>query len=157
MGGIGKGHEKPFKLVLCGRPIQEYIIGLGVCSLRTEWRASRYAVELHCRRTDHKQGKGSAMKGTREKTRIRIDGAEDTSERVLQQVHQRLVCSCHFSRHWREIRCDYCDGVLILRGRLPTFYLKQVLQSILNGLPEIERIENRVDVVSVEGLSSVRR
>lgn len=97
------------------------------------------------------------MKGTREKKRIRIDEAPEATERVLQQVHQRLVCSCHFSRHWREIKCDYCGGVLTLHGRLPTFYLKQILQSILSGLPEIERIENCVDVVSVDGLSSVRR
>ncbi len=97
------------------------------------------------------------MRSTTENRCIRIDGAAETSDIVLGQVHQRLTSSCHFSRHWREIRCDYRDGVLTLQGRLPTFYLKQVLQSILGGMPGIERIENRVDVVSVDGLSSVRK
>jgi hypothetical protein len=45
---------------------------------------------------------------------------------------------------------------LTLHGNVPSFYLKQVLQSILKDVPGIERIDNRVDVVSAAGLSSVR-
>ena len=57
---------------------------------------------------------------------------------------------------WREIECGYCDGILTLRGSAPSFYLKQVLQSILRDVPGVRRIDNRVDVVSAAGLSSVR-
>ena len=45
-------------------------------------------------------------------------------------------------------------SVLVLTGRVPTFYLKQTLQAALMGLPGIDRIENHVGVVSCNGLSS---
>ena len=88
---------------------------------------------------------------------IRIDAPAESSGDVLERVHERLSQSCHFSRHWREILCDFQDGVLTLEGRLPSFYLKQVLQSIIRDVPGIQRINNQVDVVSAAGLSSVRR
>lgn len=89
--------------------------------------------------------------------RIRIDGAEKKTGDVLKHVRGTLSRSCHFTRHWREIRCDFDAGVLTLRGNVPSFYLKQVLQSILKDIPGVARIDNRVDVVSAAGLSSVRR
>lgn len=88
---------------------------------------------------------------------IRIDEAAGLSEEVLDGVKCRLVRSCHFMRHWREIGVDFRDGILTLRGSVPSFYLKQVLQSILKDIPGVDRIDNRVDVVSAAGLSSVRR
>lgn len=87
---------------------------------------------------------------------IRIDGAVEEVDDVLKQVKTALARSCHFTRHWREITCDYEDGVLTLRGSVPSFYLKQVLQSIVKKVPGVDRINNRVDVVSAAGLSSVR-
>jgi hypothetical protein len=101
--------------------------------------------------------KGIAMESTMDEGEIRIDTAAKLSGAVLQRVRGRLSQSCHFTRHWREINCEYREGVLILRGRLPTFYLKQVLQSILKDLLGVRRVDNRVDVVSAAGLSSIRR
>jgi hypothetical protein len=97
------------------------------------------------------------MESTIDEDIIRIDSAVKLSGDVLQRVRGKLSQSCHFTRHWREIECDYREGILILRGCVPTFYLKQVLQSILKDLPGVQRIDNRVDVVSAAGLSSVRR
>jgi hypothetical protein len=87
---------------------------------------------------------------------IRIDGAGETCE-VTELVRARLAGCCHFTHHWREISCSYEKGVLTLQGRVPSFYLKQVLQTTLKGIPGVDRIDNRVDVVSAAGLSSVRR
>lgn len=89
--------------------------------------------------------------------RIRIDEAAGGTDEVLRHVKGTLSRSCHFTRHWREIACEFRDGVLTLHGSVPSFYLKQVLQSILKDVPGVERIDNRVDVVSAAGLSSVRR
>ena len=89
--------------------------------------------------------------------RIRVDQAMGGVGEVLRCVKGTLSRSCHFTRHWREISCEYHEGVLTLRGSVPSFYLKQVLQSILKDVPGVERIDNRVDVVSAAGLSSVRR
>ncbi len=59
--------------------------------------------------------------------------------------------------HLGTLELDYEAGTLILKGQLPSFHLKQVLQTALRGIPSVDRIENRVDVVSSRGLSSVSR
>ena len=97
------------------------------------------------------------MESTVNEDFIRFDEAADLCDAVMQRVKGRLSQSCHFTRHWREIECDFCEGILTLRGCVPSFYLKQVLQSILKDVPGVRRIDNRVDVVSAAGLSSVRR
>jgi hypothetical protein len=48
------------------------------------------------------------------------------------------------------------DRTLTLRGRLPTFYLKQVLQTTLRNLPGVSTVENRVEVVAPRGLGQVK-
>jgi hypothetical protein len=50
-----------------------------------------------------------------------------------------------------------CDEVLLVYGQVPSYYLKQILQTVLREVAEISRIDNRVDVVCSNGLSSVRR
>jgi osmotically-inducible protein OsmY len=69
---------------------------------------------------------------------------------------QRLANDCPYSFYFREIDIEFTDGILMLRGRVPSFYLKQVLQTLLTKVNGVSRIENQVDVVSATGLSSVR-
>jgi hypothetical protein len=54
-----------------------------------------------------------------------------------------------------EIEC--CEAKLIVNGKLPSFYLKQVLQTILRDVSGVRRIDNRVNVISSNGLSSTPR
>jgi hypothetical protein len=42
----------------------------------------------------------------------------------------------------------------MVRGAVPSFYLKQILQTVLMGLEGVALINNQVNVVSSEGLSS---
>ena len=42
--------------------------------------------------------------------------------------------------------CEACDGVLVLRGRVSSFYLKQIAQVITRQLPGVMRLENRLEV-----------
>ena len=46
----------------------------------------------------------------------------------------------------RSVRCTYRDGVLTLRGRLYSFYLKQVAQSLVRDLASVRRVENEIEV-----------
>jgi osmotically-inducible protein OsmY len=48
----------------------------------------------------------------------------------------------------RNLSCDYLDGVLVLRGRLPTYYLKQVAQEVVTQLEGVESIDNQIQVVT---------
>jgi osmotically-inducible protein OsmY len=44
------------------------------------------------------------------------------------------------------ISCEFHDGVAVLRGTVPTFYLKQVAQSVVRKLDGVKQIDNRIDV-----------
>jgi hypothetical protein len=82
-----------------------------------------------------------------------------TSRRIdIEQRAYSLVNEhCHFHRRAGrfEFICD--EDVLIVRGNVPTFYLKQVLQSALQDLDGIRTVDNRVNVISSQGVSSSLR
>lgn len=83
------------------------------------------------------------------------EGSSTLATQVARQAKERLgSTSYHFLRF---VDCRFQNGVLTLRGRVPSFYLKQVAQSVLTNIEGVDRIDNRVDVVSPRGLSSVRR
>ena len=46
----------------------------------------------------------------------------------------------------RSILCEYADGVLFLRGRLPDYYHKQVAQEAVLGLPGVVQVVNQTEV-----------
>ncbi len=47
----------------------------------------------------------------------------------------------------RNVSCDYHKGVLTLRGRVPSYYLKQLAQALLEGLEGVLELNNQLDVV----------
>ena len=51
----------------------------------------------------------------------------------------------------KRVSCEFRDGSLILRGCLPTFFLKQMAQAAVAELAGVDRIDNRIEVVSVQG------
>ena len=46
----------------------------------------------------------------------------------------------------RGVSCDFAGGVLTLRGRVPTYYLKQLAQATVVDVPGVVEIDNRVEV-----------
>jgi len=75
----------------------------------------------------------------------------------LEEAARRLTAQPHpFASYFRDISVECCDGLLTLRGRLPTFYMKQILQTSLRNIDGVEQIDNQVDVISATGLSDVR-
>ena len=47
----------------------------------------------------------------------------------------------------KNLSCDDHDGVVVLRGCLPSYYLKQVAQEVVAHLEGVERIDNQIEVV----------
>jgi hypothetical protein len=47
----------------------------------------------------------------------------------------------------RRIHCEFDNGVLILAGQVSSHYLRQVAQATVQGITEIQAIDNRLDVV----------
>jgi hypothetical protein len=45
------------------------------------------------------------------------------------------------------ITCDYLSGILILRGRVSTYHLKQVAQVVVSQVEEVDGIDNQIEVI----------
>ena len=49
----------------------------------------------------------------------------------------------------KNVTCEDRDGVLTLRGCLPSYYLKQVAQTAVAGLEGVRQVVNRIQVVTM--------
>lgn len=78
-------------------------------------------------------------------------GMQDLQTRIIELVERCLHRNPYLAM--RHVSCDYHDGVLILRGCLPTYYLKQLAQQVVVGLQGVERIDNQIQVVTPAVLS----
>jgi len=67
-----------------------------------------------------------------------------TSE-VGQAAQDRLRQSPHAAL--REVECDFAGGTLTLRGRVPSFYYKQLAQEAVAHLEGVVQVSNRIDVL----------
>ena len=70
-------------------------------------------------------------------------------------AHEAIARHSHFRGRADEFTFIQHGDRLIVRGRVPTFYLKHVLQKVLTRLDGVRVVDNQVDVVSCNGLSSV--
>ncbi len=77
----------------------------------------------------------------------------DRTRLVDDEVRERLT-RCVYAAVFRKVTWQYMDHRLTLRGGVPSFYLKQLLQELLRGIEGVKSIVNDVDVVSATGLSS---
>jgi len=48
----------------------------------------------------------------------------------------------------KNITCDLFDGVLVLRGCLPTYYLKQIAQEVVADLEGVESVDNQIQIMT---------
>lgn len=65
---------------------------------------------------------------------------------VAETAQQRLR-ECSYSS-LRGVNCRYHEGVLVLTGVVPTFYMKQMAQTLMRNLDQVELIDNRIVVSS---------
>ena len=81
------------------------------------------------------------------------DGLRD----VEQCAHDLVNAHPHF--HGRAAQFEFVcrEEALVVRGLVPTFYLKQVLQTVLKNLDGVRLIDNQVTVLSPDGLSQFLR
>ena len=48
----------------------------------------------------------------------------------------------------RNVSCEWRDGVLVLRGCLPSYYLKQVAQEVVARLDGVQAVDNQIQVMT---------
>ena len=75
------------------------------------------------------------------------EGNEKRASRGLAgAARKRLEQNAYLRSSLGRIQIDERDGTLVLKGRVPSFYLKQVLQTTLGQMDGVTSIVNRIDV-----------
>lgn len=72
------------------------------------------------------------------------------SRLVEQEVYQRVrgrLEKCPYVGIFRKVSCHFGQGRLTLRGCVPSFYLKQMLQELLRGIEHVDEVSNEVVVL----------
>lgn len=73
-------------------------------------------------------------------------------EEIEQSAKALLESTSHFvgRAHLFDFRCS--DDVLIVRGCVPTYYLKQILQTVLKNVDGVRLVDNQVMVDMSAGI-----
>jgi len=98
----------------------------------------------------------AAIPGPQRDTTPRRDAPQLRVFDVRQRACDVVAQHSHFHGRAGSFQFVQRDDTLVVRGCVPSFYLKQVLQTVLKEVDGVRSIDNQVDVVACDGLSSVR-
>ncbi|MGA9210522.1 MAG: BON domain-containing protein [Terriglobales bacterium] len=71
-------------------------------------------------------------------------GFSKEKQAVQAEAQSRLRKSGYHELH--VVSCEFHEGVLTLRGRVSSFYLKQVAQELIRRLDAVGEVNNRLEV-----------
>ena len=74
---------------------------------------------------------------------------------VEEAARAALANHGHFRGRADQFVLTVVEEVLVVRGAVPSFYLKQTLQSVLKTVEGVQRIHNQVVVFNPLGLSTL--
>jgi len=77
----------------------------------------------------------------------------DENAQIEQRAHAIVNAHPHFRQRAEQFKFVCQDGVLVVHGFVPSFYLKQVLQIAIQRLDGVRGIDNQVQVTTSAGLS----
>jgi osmotically-inducible protein OsmY len=65
-------------------------------------------------------------------------------------LHDAVIAAlrCGGYRHLWNLECEVHDDLVTLTGVVPSFYLKQVAQTIAMSVDRVRKVKNRVEVDS---------
>jgi len=66
-------------------------------------------------------------------------------ERIA-ELAERCLRECVYFE-LRSTRCELRDGTLILCGKVSSFYLKQIAQTLIAKIPGVRCVDNQLEVV----------
>lgn len=89
---------------------------------------------------------------TKKRKRRRSTRYVSTEHRAREAIDRHS----HFRDRVGGFQFEHRGGVLTVRGRVPSFYLREVLERALKRVDGVLSVDNQVDVVCCDGLSSVR-
>ena len=66
---------------------------------------------------------------------------------VLEQARRALADRLSPTRP--HLTCEFREGLLLLRGRVSSYYHKQVAQEAVRRLEDVDRVVNQIEVVPI--------
>ena len=75
------------------------------------------------------------------------EATQTTDQAKIRELAERSLRSNPYLA-LKNVSCDWLDGVLVLWGCLPTYYLKQIAQEVVAPLQGVARIDNQIQVVT---------
>jgi osmotically-inducible protein OsmY len=72
----------------------------------------------------------------------------DHNERQYADELVEAAEECLRQRAIRTVSCEYEQGVLLLRGQVPSYYHKQLIQEAVIRLKDETQVANEVEVVA---------
>jgi hypothetical protein len=66
---------------------------------------------------------------------------------IVSSIRERLEQHPHFRGRTSLLQIEEIGGAIVVSGRLPSYYLKQLLQEAIKGSPDVTKVDNHVDVV----------
>ena len=66
---------------------------------------------------------------------------------ILLSIRERLAIHPHFRGRASLLSIELVAETIVLSGRLPSYYLKQLLQEAIRLMPDVMDIDNRVLVM----------
>lgn len=79
----------------------------------------------------------------------------DSGHNVLRSARAALESHVHFRGRAELFTLTAYEDILIVRGAVPTYYIKQMLQAVLGQVEGVARVDNQVVVINPQGLSSI--
>lgn len=73
--------------------------------------------------------------------------ADSPSATFVFWIRERLEQHPHFRGRASLVQIELVEGTIVLSGRLPSYYLKQLLQEALRPMPGVVDVDNRVLVM----------
>jgi hypothetical protein len=67
---------------------------------------------------------------------------------MIKRIQKQLDDHPHFRGRTKLFRIESIGRSIVVSGRVPTYYLKQLLQETIKAVPEVVHIDNRVDVTA---------
>jgi len=71
-----------------------------------------------------------------------------SSSRVEAEAQRRLRSGSSYAL--RNVACEFHDGILSLRGQLPSFYHKQRAEELVQQIEGVQRIDNQIAVADAD-------
>lgn len=74
----------------------------------------------------------------------RAKEAGSPTTKVEKDARRRLTRSSY--RSVRDVACEYHEGILVLRGHVSSFFLKQLAQEAVREVAGVDKVVNVIEV-----------